>query len=197
MTHRSFPPLAAAALVLAALATGCGDERIGISDGKRAADESRLPVAKTYWRLHDALANQVYLTLGVGGFTDCADRNMKNSVEYVVDEPLAAKSEKQTEGQFVAMTKSILSAAGWELKPAGDKIQSAKKNGIEVQLRSFDRTGDDGALVRLVVVGKCTNVGQAKDDIFDAYGGSERDEYRSSSASPTPIPSFLDSDEAP
>ncbi|MCX5248191.1 hypothetical protein OG895_23775 [Streptomyces sp. NBC_00201] len=197
MTHRSFPPLAAAALVLAALAAGCGDERIGVSDGKRAADESRQPVAKTYWRLHNALANQLYLTLGVGGFTDCADRNIKNSVEYVVDEPLAAKSEKQTEDQFVAMAKSILSTAGWDLKPAGDMLQSAKKNGIEVQLRSFDRTGDDGALVRLVVVGKCTNVGQAKDDIFDAYGGSERDEYRSSSASPIPIPSFLDSDEAP
>jgi hypothetical protein len=195
--HYSHPLVTAAVLTLVMCTAGCGSGGMSVAEGKKAADESRQPVGKTYWKLRNAFAGKVYLTHGTGGFTDCADQQAKNSVVYVVDEPLAAKSEKQTENQFVTMAKSVLSAAGWDLKPAGDKLQSAKKNGIKVQLRSFDRTGDDSALVRLVVMGKCTNVGQAKDDIFDAYGGSERDEYRSTSASPTPIPSFLDSDKTP
>ena len=188
---------AATLLVLSAFAAGCGDGGMSVSDGKRAADESRQPVAKTYWKLRNALGDQFYLTLGVGGFTDCADQNAKDSLVYIVDEPFEGKSEKQTDEQFVAMVKSRLSAVGWQLKPAGDKTQSAMKDGIEVQLRLLNRTTGDGALARLVVRGKCTNVGQAKDDVFDSYGGSKRDEYRSSSASPSPIPSFLDSDETP
>lgn len=193
MTRRSFLlQTAVAVLVLAGLAVGCGSGEMSVTEGKKVADESRQPVGKTYWKLRDAFVGKVYLTFGTGGFTACANRKAKNSVVYIVDEPFAAKSEKQTEDQFVAMTKSILSDAGWDLKPAGDKIQSAKKDGIEVQLRSYEITGDEGAMVSLDVVGKCTNVGQAKGYIFHAYGGSERDEYRSSSASPSPIPSFLD-----
>jgi hypothetical protein len=95
------------------------------------------------------------------------------------------------------MVKSRLSAVGWQLKPVSDKTQSATKDGIEVKLQPLNRITGDGGFGRLDVRGKCTNVGQAKDDVFDAYGGSKRDEYRSSSASPTPIPSFLDSDENP
>lgn len=197
MDRRSIFPLAAILLVLSICAAGCGDGGMSVSDGKRAADESRQPVAKTYWKLHNALGDQFYLTLGVGGFTDCAEKNAKDSLVYIVDEPVEGRSEKQTDDQFVAMVKSRLSAVGWQLKPAGDKTQSAMKDGIEVQFRLLKRITGDGASARLVVRGKCTNVGQAKGDVFDSYGGSKRDEYRSSSSSPTPIPSFLDSDKTP
>ncbi|MFR0358997.1 hypothetical protein [Streptomyces sediminimaris] len=192
--YRGFFLSAAALLTLSTLAAGCSDGGMSVSDGKKAADESRRPVAKTYWKLHKALGDQFYLTLGVGGFTGCADPSSKDSLVYVVDEPVEGKSKKQTDEQFVAMVKSRLSAVGWQLKPAGNKRQSAMKNGVEVQLNLLNRTAGEGALARLDVRGKCTNVGPAKGDIFDAYGGSKRDEYRSSSASPTPIPSFLDSD---
>ncbi|MGY6024968.1 hypothetical protein [Streptomyces spinosirectus] len=184
-------------LVISIFAAGCGDGGMSVSDGKRAADQSRQPVAETYWKLHNALGDQFYLTLGVGGFTDCADKNAKDSLAYIVDEPVEGKSEKQTDEQFVAMVNSRMSAVGWQLKPAGDKTQSATQDGIEVQLHLLNRTTGDGAFARLVVRGKCTNVGPAKGEIFDSYGGSKRDEYRSSSASPTPIPSFLESDETP
>ncbi|MFG2964530.1 MULTISPECIES: hypothetical protein [unclassified Streptomyces] len=168
-----------------------------MTDGKKAADKSRQPVGETFWKLHYALANDVLLTSGTGGFTNCADPKTKDSVMYVVEEPFARKTKNQTDEQFMAIMKNRLSAADWNLKPSGDKIQSATKNGIEVQLRLLDRTGDSAALARLDVRGKCTNVGEAKDDIFHAYGGSKRDEYTSSSASPSPIPSFLSSDSTP
>ncbi|MEV5847933.1 hypothetical protein AB0M32_38820 [Streptomyces sp. NPDC051985] len=164
------------------------------ADGKKAANESRQPVGKTFWKLHYSLANHVFLTSGTGGFTNCTDPKAKDSVVYVVEEPFSRKSKAQTDEQFMTTMKNRVSAVGWDLKPSGDKVQSATKNGIEVQLRLLDRTGDSAALARLDVRGKCTNVGDAKDDIFHAYGGSERDEYTSTSASPSPIPSFLSSD---
>ena len=181
MAHRSFLPLAAAALVLALFAVGCGDEGMRDADVRRAANEVRQP-------LRNSLGDQIYMTWGTGGFTECADRNAKDSLVYIIDEPFEGKSERQTDEQFVAMVRGRLSAVGWKLKPAGNKIQSAEKDGINVQLRLLHRTAGDGALARLVVLGRCTNVGQAKDDVIGYYSGSKRDEYRSSSASPTPVP---------
>jgi hypothetical protein len=194
MGCRNFVLPAVTLLALSTFAAGCSDGGMSVTEGKKKANESRQPVANTYWKLHNALGDQFYLTLGVGGFTDCADRSAKDSLVYAVDEPIEGKSEKQTDEQFVAMVRDRLSAVGWQLKPDGDKMQSAMKDGIEVQIRMLNRAKGDGALARLVVRGKCTKVGQAKDDVFDAYGGSKRDEYRSSSASPSPIPTFLDSD---
>lgn len=194
MTRWVFPLPATVVLTIAMFAVGCSDGKMGVTDGKNTAKEARQPVAKAYWKLHYSLGDQVFMTYGTGGFTDCADRNAKDSLVYIVSEPFEGKSAQQTDEQFVAMVKGHLSAVGWQLKPAGEKIQSAKKNGVEVQLRLLNRTKGDGALARLVVLGKCTNIGHAKDDVIKNYSGSERDEYKPSSASPSPMPTFLDPD---
>jgi hypothetical protein len=183
--------LAAAGLAMAILA-GCGDGKMSEADGKETAKKSRQPVAKEYWRLHYALGEHVYLTFGTGGFTTCDGNKPNDSLTYIISEAFEGKSGKQTDEQFVSMVKGRLSSAGWSLKPAGEKVQAAKKDGVEVQLRLLNRPKGDGALARLIVRGKCTDVGHAKGEVIKNYSGSKRDEYKASSSSPSPIPSFIE-----
>jgi hypothetical protein len=188
MTRRGFLLPSAVALVFVTFTAGCSNGDMSVTDGRKAANQARQPVGKTYWKLRSSLVDQVYTTYGTGSFADCADRNIKNSLRYFINEPFTAKSEQQTEEQLVAMVKSRLSGVGWNLKPVAKNVQSAEKGGIKVQLQSFEKTSGDSALGRLYVWGKCTNVGQAKDDVLDDYSGSSPDKYDSSPASPTPIP---------
>ncbi|WP_327667177.1 hypothetical protein OHN37_26670 [Streptomyces sp. NBC_00485] len=186
VSHRTLL-LTVAVLVLVPFAAGCGEGGMSVADGKRAANEARQPVGKTYWKVRNSLIDKVYTTSGAGGFTECADKNAKDSLLYAIDEPLSGKSKRQTDEQFVEAVKNRLNSVGWRLKPVGNKIQSAEKNGIKVQLRLLDRSGDE-ALAVLVVQGECAKVGQAKGDIIGRYSGKAEDEYRSSPASPTPVP---------
>jgi hypothetical protein len=198
MTRRGFLLPAAVVLVFVTFTAGCSDGGMSVTEGRKAAKQARQPVGKTYWKLRSSLVGRVHTTYGTGSFADCADRNIKNSLRYFIDEPFTAKSEQQTEEQLVAMVKSRLSDVGWKLKPAAKNVQSAEKDGIKVQLQSFDKTSGERALGRLYVWGECTNVGQAKGDIVDDYSGSSPDKYESSSASPTPIPTtFPDPHAAP
>ncbi|MFJ9540554.1 hypothetical protein ACIRPX_25220 [Streptomyces sp. NPDC101225] len=151
--------------------------------GKRVADEVRRPVAGTYWQLYNAIGKAASKGGGSGFFIDC-EKAKKDSVTYRVTTLLDSGDKKEPLESLTALVAGQLKTAGWSLSPASGVHRSATKNGTTVELKPSPVSGTS---VQLEVRSKCVDVGAAADLLTAEYAKAS-DNYSSSQASASPIP---------
>jgi hypothetical protein len=177
-----------AAILLAVTASACSSGSGGPSeaDGKKAANETRRPVAKTYWQLYRSIDDAAFTTRGDGSFARC-EGNDQNLVRYTVRTILDSrngKGSKETEEQLATAVAARFARVGWQMSQGLHR--TATKNGIKAELLPSGFSGDT-ATVAFQVQGKCVDVGAATDKLLDSYV-SNTDMYDSAKKDAAPVP---------
>jgi hypothetical protein len=181
---KRFAASGACVVTLALLMAACGDGEMSTADGKKAAEQSRRPVAEAYWQVYRSIGAELMQgSRGIGRFGECSGGDGKASVRYQIDNSLFDEKSGETGAQYVAELRAKLASSRWKLEPAGKDVYAKKVQGVQVQLRLLRH-----ATVTFLFESGCTAVGKAKGVILDAYDGQASDEYDSSKASAAPVP---------
>ena len=174
------------ALLLSVLLSACsngGSERQSEAEGKRTAEKARRPAAELYWQLYNSIGSAASRSGGSGYFADCEEVK-EDSVTYRVTTLLDPKSKSESLETLTTAVANRLKSAGWILSPASGLHRSATKNGISVELKPSPVSGTS---VQLQVRSECVNVGKAADVLTADYANAS-DNYNSSQASASPVP---------
>jgi hypothetical protein len=177
-----------AAVLLAVTVSACssGSDRPSEADGKKAANETRRPVAETYWRLYRSIGNAAFTTRGDGSFARC-EGNDQDLVRYTVRTILDSrdsKGSKETAEQLTTAVAARFASVGWEMSQGLHR--TVTKNGVKAELLPSEFSGDT-ATVAFQVQGKCVDVGAATDKLLDSYD-SNTDIYDSAKKDAAPVP---------
>ncbi|MGY6024967.1 hypothetical protein [Streptomyces spinosirectus] len=177
-----------AAVLLAVTMSACssGSDKPTEADGKKTANETRRPVAETYWRLYRSLDDAAFTTRGDGSFARC-EGDGQNLVRYTVRTILDSrnsKGSKETGEQLATAVATRFASAGWQMSQGLHR--TATKNGIKAELLPSGFSGDT-ATVAFQVQSKCVDVGSATDKLLDSYS-SHTDIYDSAKKDAAPIP---------
>ncbi|MCX5050281.1 hypothetical protein [Streptomyces sp. NBC_00474] len=196
MTMKRLVASVACVVTLALLTVACGDEEMSVPDGKKAAQQSRRPVAEAYWQVYQSIgAKMMQGSRGIGRFGECSGSDGKASVRYQINNSLFDENSNEPGTQFVARLRAKLANSKWKLEPKGENLYAKKIGGAQVKFQLLHQPSGHSAIVALLFGSGCISVGKAKSEILDAYKGQASDEYDFSDASAAPIPSgFPESD---
>lgn len=175
-----------AVLMVVVMVSSCssGSSAPSVEEGKHLADKTRRPVAKTYWRLYNAIGTSVSQGGGDGRFTDC-EKAKADSMVYVTSNLLtSAKDGKESAENLAALASEKLAKIGWNLRPSRGVHRSATKDGVQVELRPSEI--NDWSIF-LEAKSECVNLGAAADVLEDAYAKGP-DAYPRSRAASARVP---------
>lgn len=187
---KRFAASGAGIAALALLMAACGNSEMSVAEGKKAAEQSRRPVAEAYWQVYHSIGKKMMQgSRGVGRFGECSGNDGKASVIYQIDNSIFDEDPSETGPQYVAVLRTKLASSGWKLESAGKNVYARKAKGVQVELQLLHQSSGQPATVTFLFTSGCTSVGKAKAVILDAYKGQASDEYDSSDASAAPVPS--------
>ncbi|WP_328331776.1 MULTISPECIES: hypothetical protein [unclassified Streptomyces] len=180
---------------LVSLLGACGGDATSAADGKKAAERARRPVAQSYWKIYRASGATGQVAFG--RFTECTDRNAKNSSMYEIYAPIIEGDKKESDAEFLASLKSKLSAAGWDLRSSGKKAYSSTVHGVTLVIVPLKGEAGQGPRASLWTRSECIPVGNAKKELLHDYGSQSSDKYDPKDASASPVPTGFPDPDAP
>lgn len=173
----------AIAAVLAGSMAACGGP-MSTSDGRKAANKERPPVARTYWKVQQALGTTVNSEGNARGTFELCTSTAKKELYYRVYSPEYTATPKETLSQLSSAVRSRLAGIGWNLRPTADGRYSATHGKITVRI--WEVPSQETSLAKVLgvyVQGGCVDYGKAT-TLLRGVG----DEYSPQDAASAPVP---------
>jgi hypothetical protein len=170
------------------LAAGCVLLAVGCSSssapsGEQAAQNTRIAVAKEYWKAMAVIYPEIFAQSGaVGNFSACP---ASGQVAYSITNDLLSLGGTLAPDAFTAKVAQLLHAHGWSAFATQDGSQASSNSGYRIRLQPVNGNVSESAV--LTMTGPCVSTSTAFASA--APHMTLNDSYPDQEVSASPLPS--------